>query len=427
MTFDAIFVPDELRAAVSDAAWLQGMLDFERALAAAEARAGVIPEAAATAIAEVCETDRLDLEAIVAEARSVGAPAEPLVKALRELVGGDAANYVHYGATSQDVMDTAAMLVAKRALGYVLGAVYLPANACYELAGAHRRTVMAGRTLLQQAVPTTFGAKAAGWVVAVSEARAQLRETKNRLPVEFGGAAGTLSALGDKGVEVLRLLAQELKLAEPVVPWHTSRVRIAELGSALAVMAGVLAKIGLDVALLEQTEVAEVREVGGKGGSSTMPHKRNPIGSALAIACAKRVNACASVLTGALVQEHERALGAWHAEWSALSDALALTCGAAHHIGEVLTGLEVDAERMRANLNELTAAEHATFLLAERVGRARAHELVAEAARSGSFRDGLLAAGLSAEEVERVLDPETYLGSAEAFVDRALKLYVELG
>ena len=186
-----------------------------------------------------------------------------------------------------------------------------------------------------------------------------------------------------------------------------------------------LAKIGLDVALLEQTEVAEVREPAGKGGSSTMPHKRNPVGSALAIACARRVDACASVLTGSLVQEHERALGAWHAEWAPLSDALALTGGAAWHMHEVLAGLEVDAERMRANIDELTAAEQAAFALTPRVGRARAHELVGEAARSGSFRDGLLAAGLSEEELERVLDPATALGSADAFVDRALVLYEE--
>jgi 3-carboxy-cis,cis-muconate cycloisomerase len=427
VTFDGIFVRGDIGKLVSDRAWLQSMLDFERALAAAGARAGVIPAEAAAAIAEACDADRFDLDALVQDARAVGAPAEPLVKALREAVGGEAASYVHYGATSQDVIDTAAALVAKRALGYVLGEMYHSVNACRELATAHRRTVMPGRTLLQQAVPTTFGAKAAGWLVALWEARVGLRAVKDRLAVEFGGAVGTLSVLGDSGVDVLRLLAEELRLSEPTVPWHTNRVRFAELGNALAVAAGVLAKIGLDVALLEQTEVGEVRETAGKGGSSTMPHKRNPIGSALAIACAKRVTACASVLSGALVQEHERALGAWHAEWSALSDALALTWGAANHIGETLAGLEVDAERMRANLGELTAAEHPSFLLAERVGRARAHELVAEAARSGSFRDGLLKAGLSDDEVERALDPESYLGSAEAFVDRALALSVELG
>ena len=428
MTFDAIFVPDDLREAVSDAAWLEAMLEFERALAAAEARAGVVPTEAAAAIATSCRAELFDLDALVPGARATGAPAEPMVRKLRELVGGEAANWVHWGATSQDVMDTAAMLVSKRALGHVLGHLDDAARACAELARTHRGTVTAGRTLLQQAVPTTFGAKAAVWLVSLVEARARLHQIRQeRLAVELGGAAGTLSALGDKGEEVLRLVAEELGLAEPPVPWHTSRVRVAELGSALAVTAGVLAKIGLDVALLEQTEFAEVREPAGKGGSSTMPHKRNPVGSALAIACARRVDACSAVLTAALVQEHERALGAWHSEWSALSDALALTGGAAAHIAEVLAGLEVDAERMRANIDELTAAEQASFVLTPRVGRARAHELVAEAARSGSFRDGLLAAGLSEEELARVLDPAASLGSAGAFVDRALALYEREG
>jgi 3-carboxy-cis,cis-muconate cycloisomerase len=187
----------------------------------------------------------------------------------------------------------------------------------------------------------------------------------------------------------------------------------------------VLAKIGLDVALLEQIEIAEVREPAGKGGSSTMPHKRNPIGSALAIACARRVDACAAVLTGSLVQEHERALGAWHAEWAPLSDALALTGGAAWHMHEVLAGLEVDAERMRANINELTAAERASFALAPQVGKEKAHELVGEAARGGSFREGLAAAGLTDEELDCILDPATAIGSVDAFVDRALAFYEE--
>jgi 3-carboxy-cis,cis-muconate cycloisomerase len=427
VTFDAIFVPDELRAAVSDAAWLQAMLDFEGRLARAEARAGVIPEAAATLIGDVCDAELFDPKAIAVAAVDVGAPAEPLVRAIRERVSAEAADYVHHGATTQDVMDTAAALVAKRALGHVLGQISFPANACSELAKTHRRTVMAGRTLLQQAVPITFGLKAAEWLVAISEARARLRETKDRLAVEFGGAAGTLAALGDKGVTVLSLLAEELKLVEPAVPWHTSRARIAEVGNALAVMSGALAKVALDIALLEQTEVAEVSQPAGKGGSSTMPQKRNPVGSALTIACAKRVSACASLLTGALVQEHERSVGAWQAEWPALSDALALTAGAAGHLGRVLDGLQIDAERMRANLSELTAAEQASFLLAPRVGRSRAHELVAEASRSSSFHDGLRAAGLSAEDLELVRDPDTYLGSTEAFIERALARYLELG
>jgi len=416
VTFDEIFVPDGLREAVSDRAWLQAMLDFERALADAEARVGVIPADAALAIAAGCiEPLRLDVEG----SRAAGNPVEPLVRALRKRVGADAGRYVHWGATSQDVLDTASMIVSRHALAFVLEELDGVAAACAGLAREHRRTMLAARTLLQQAVPTTFGAKAAGWLVSVVEARMRLRDW--RPAVELGGAAGTLAALGDKGLDVLRELA--LGFDEPVVPWHTNRVRIAELGNALAVAAGVSAKIGLDVALLMQTEVGEVREPAGKGGSSTMPHKRNPVGSALAVACARRVGAAASVLTGALVQEHERALGGWQAEWSALSEALALTGGAAWHVRTVLEGLEVDAERMRANLSELTSAEHASFVLAEDVGREQAHHLVAEAARAPSFRDGLLAAGLSETEVDEVLDPTTYLGAVDAIVGRALAFY----
>jgi 3-carboxy-cis,cis-muconate cycloisomerase len=320
-------------------------------------------------------------------------------------------------------MDTASVLVARRALLLVDAEVAGVAAACARLAGQHRSTVMAARTLLQQAVPTTFGLKAAGWLVSVVEGRDRLRVCDEELAVEFGGAGGTLAAVGDDGPELLRLIAEELDLAEPTVPWHSNRVRVAELGGALAVCAGVLAKIGRDAALLAQTEVGEVREPAGKGGSSTMPHKRNPVGSALAVACAQRVNGCASALTATLAQEHERGLGVWQAEWGPLSQALAYTGAAAAHVREMLDGLEVDTERMRANLNELTAAEHASFVLAEQVGRERAHELVADAGRAKSLRDGLLAAGLSAEEVERVLDPNSYLGAADAFVDRALALY----
>ena len=422
MTFDAIFVPDGLRTAVSDAAWVEAMVEFECALAAAEAKAGVIPEDAAAAIAEACRRGGFEPEALTPGARTVGNPAEPLVRALRERVGGEAASFVHSGATSQDVMDTAAMLVSRRALELVRAELDGVAAACAGLAEDHRSTVMPARTLLQQAVPTTFGAKVAGWLVAIVEVRVGLKHWRPSL--ELGGAAGTLAALGDQGPEVRRLLGEELDLPVSPVPWHSNRVRVAELGNALAVAASVVAKIARDVALLAQTEVGEVREPAGGGGSSTMPHKRNPIGSALAVACAEQVRGCASVLTAALVQEHERGL-TWQAEWGPLSQALAYTGGAAAHLREVLEGLEVDAGRMRTNMTEVLGAEHASFLLARRVGRAQAHELVGEAARPESFRDGLLAAGLSAEEIERVLDPETYLGSAEAFVDRALTFYRE--
>ena len=424
MTFDALFVPDEICASVADGAWLQAMLDFERALSAAEASAGVIPAEAAAAIGEACTAERFDIRALAAAGHAVGNPAEPLVRALRKEVGGQAAGYAHWGATSQDVTDTAAMLVSRRALSLVVRELDGVAGLCADLAGEHRGTVMAARTILQQAVPTTFGARAAGWLVSLVEARRRLVEIRDeRLAVELGGAGGTLAALGDRGLEVLRRLSEELELAEPVVPWHASRVRIAELASALDVAAGALAKIGVDVALLAQTEIGEVREPPGSGGSSTMPHKRNPIGSALAVASAAQVHGAASVLSGAPGNELERGLGGWQAEWGPLSQALALTGGAAAAIREVLSGLEIDAERMRANLAELTAAEHASFLLSERVGRAQAHELVGEAARSKSFREGLVGAGLTADEVDRALDPEQYLGATDAFVDRALAFY----
>jgi 3-carboxy-cis,cis-muconate cycloisomerase len=432
--FGALFVQDELLDAVSGRAWLQAMLDFERALARAEAAAGIVPVEAADVIADRCNAELYDFRELLVQGREVGSPPEPLVRALREAVGGDAARYVHWGATSQDVMDTASMLVARRALDLIVVGLDRLAAGLAGLAESHRSTPMAARTLLQQAVPTTFGFKVAGWLVAVLEARALLVAFRDRrLAVQLGGAAGTLAAFGDRGPEVLGLLAGELEMAEPVVPWHTNRTRMAELGGALATTAGVVGKIGLDVALLAQTEVGEVRE-GTGGGSSTLPHKHNPIASTLARACERLVAGYASVLASSLEHEHERAAGAWHAEWEALSGALAYTGGAVHTIADAIGSLGVDPERMRLNLgstNGFVVAERVSFLLAEHHGRAEAHEIVRTAARrseeSGrSFEDELRAddrVDLSAAELAQALDPTTYLGSAEAFVDRALAVY----
>ena len=353
MTFDRILVPAPVRAAVSDEAWLDAMLEVERALAAAEARAGVIPPEAATAIAGACRAERLDAAAIWAAGKGPGNPVEPLVRALRDEVGGEAADHVHRGATSQDILDTAAMLVARRALDLIDEMLRAVAGECARLADEHRSTPMAGRTLLQQAVPTTFGLKAAGWLGGVLEATRGLRRVRDeRLAVQLGGAAGTLAALGDAGPEVARLLAEELGLRESA-PWHTNRARIAELGAALGVVAGAAAKVGLDVALMSQTEVGEVAEAEG-GRSSAMPHKRNSIGSVLAVACARLTNGHVSVLFSALPQEHERAAGAWHAEWPAISGALAYTAGAADGARRALAGLVVDPERMGTNLEPAT-------------------------------------------------------------------------
>ena len=414
MPFEPLFVPPPIAAATGDGAWLQAMLDFEAALARAQG------------LGELARPP-LDASEIAAAGRSSANPAAALVEAL------DDPN-AHRGATSQDVMDTAAVLVTKRALPLIDDELAGVADCCAQLAAQHRDTPMAARTLLQQALPTTFGLKAAGWLMSVEEARSLLAAVP--LEVQLGGAAGTLASLGDEGLGVLARLAAELDLAEPVLPWHTRRVRVGQLGAALALAAGALEKIALDVKLLAQTEVGEVAESseGGRGGSSTLPHKRNPVGAALTIACAHGVRGAASVLIGALAQEHERAAGAWQAEWEALSRALALTGGAAASLREALAGLTVDAERMRANLDltgGMLMTEAVSTALAEKLGRLEAKRIVGEAAQRAaagerSLRDELIGSvDLSEQEIDRALDPANYLGSASAFVDRALKAHEE--
>ncbi len=331
--FAPIFVPDELREAVSGRAWLQAMLDAERALAIATGTEGV---------ADHCDASLYDIDATAREGRAAGNPVEPLVRALREQSGVAEA---HRGATSQDILDTAAMLVARDARVLVVRELDGAARACAALADEHRGTVMAARTLLQQAVPTTFGLKAATWLVGLLHARRTLLGVK--LHAQLGGAGGTLALLGDRALEVLRTYSQELGLVEPIVPWHTIRGPVRELAGALDVAAGAAAKIALDVALLAQDEVAEVRVPPG-GVSSTMPHKRNPVDAVLARACAHRAHALVATLTSE--HEHERAAGAWHAEWRPLRELLVATGSAASWLRTCLEGLEVHPERMRANM-----------------------------------------------------------------------------
>ena len=375
-TFGPILVPDAIRDAVSDESWLAAMLDAERALANAEGRVGAIPAEATAAISAQCEPGGFDLAAILEQGRTVGNPAEPLVRALRERVGEPHARWVHFGATSQDVVDTAAMLVARRACALTCDELDAVAAACARLAEEHRGTPMAARTLLQQAVPTTFGAKAAGWLLGVVVPRDRLRGF--RFHAQLGGAGGTLAPLGARGPEVRAAFAAELDLDAPALPWHASRGPLAALAALLDASAQACAKIGLDVVLLAQTEVGEVAEAEG-GGSSTLPHKRNPVRAVRARACARLVHANAGVLAEG-GHEHERAAGAWQAEWTALSEALAHAGGAAAAIRECLEGLEVFPERMRGNMTP---------------------ELYSERERLG-------------------LDDPEYLGSATAFVDAAL-------
>ncbi|HEY7201827.1 MAG TPA: lyase family protein, partial [Candidatus Dormibacteraeota bacterium] len=380
-----------------------------------------------------CADAPIDLVRLGADAVASATPVVPLARALTAAVPGEAAGFVHWGATSQDVVDTAMMLVARRALDVLLAELDGLAGACAALAERHRDTPMAGRTLLQQALPITFGLKAAGWLMAVLEARdAVARVRGERLAVQLGGASGTLASLGDRGLDVLRGLASELDLAEPALPWHTARARVVELAAALAVAGGAAAKIAVDVALLAQTEVAEVAE-GAPGGSSALPHKRNPAGAVEVDACFRGLQAQVGVLIGAQRAEHERAAGAWQAEWAALSEAFRLAGGACGRARAVVEGLRVDERRMRANLDAsggLMLSEHVAMALAARLGREAAHRRVeAAAGRAASggrtFRDELLddpeiADHLGPEGVDAALDPAGYLGSAPALIDRAL-------
>jgi 3-carboxy-cis,cis-muconate cycloisomerase len=434
--FGGVFARGPVAAQVGDQAMLQAMLDAEAALARASAAAGVIPAAAAEAIAACCDARRFDAAALGRAAAGAGNPVVPLVRALAEQLPEEAAAHVHQGATSQDVLDTAAMLVAHRALGPLLGDLAAAAAACARLAETHRGTVLAGRTLLQQAVPVTFGLKAAGWLVGLDETRLRLAEVRRRvLSVQLGGAAGTLAGFGDRGLEVLAGFAGELGLAEPTVPWHAVRARPAALAGALGACAGVLGKVARDVVLLAQNEVAEVREGGGpgRGGSSAMPHKRNPVAAVAIAACATRVPGLVATMLAAMPQEHERAAGGWHAEWEPQRELLRLVGSAASWSRELLQELEVDAGRMRANLDAaggLPLAEAAVAALAGALGRPGAREAVELASRTAAeagrpLRDVLLEAPQVADHLDgaaldRALDPAAHLGAASDLVDRAL-------
>ena len=421
-------------AATSDLAWLRRLLDFEGALARVESRLGLIPTEAGEKISARCHVRFFEVEKLGKEASADGNPVIPLVRALTAEVKGDSAGYVHWGATSQDALDTAMMLVARDGLDLLLKDLERVEAACATLADKHRATVMAARTLLQQALPTTFGLKAAGWLHAAMEADARVRDVRvNRLAVQLGGAAGTLAAFAGKGVKVTEALAGELHLVQPDLPWHTDRLRVLDLGHVLARLAGVMSKIALDVALLSQTEVAEVVEP-APGGSSALPHKRNPVGSALARACARGVWAQAQLLTVATEQEQERAAGAWQSEWPALSEAFRCASGAVATMATVLEGIDVDEARMRSNLEAaggVLMSESVMMALAAKTSRPEARNLVEKAARATtagkSFKEALVDAGagdhLDQAELDAALDPSGYLGAAADLVDWTLQKY----
>ena len=479
--FGGVFARGGVEA--GDTAWLQAMLDAEAGLARALERAGLAPAGSGEAVTATAKADNFDPNELGELAALTGNPVPGLARALARRVPQTAVSAVHRGATSQDILDTAAMLMAKRAIDVMLADLAQAAEAAAGLAEAHRASIMIGRTLLQQAVPVTFGLVAAGWLTSVDEAREGLTAVRSRrLAVQFGGAAGTLASLGEAGQQVAALLAEELGLALPVLPWHTDRLRIIDLGVALARVAAALGKIARDVTLLAQAEVGEISEgsassaglAGGgpsaargadqrgadqrgadqrgpdpqspaasprRGGSSAMPHKHNPVASIAILGCTRQVPGLLGILVSNSEHELQRAAGAWHAEWEPLAALLRLTGSASSWAAELLPGLVVDASRMAANLaatKGLPLAEHVSSLLAGVLGGAQAHDLVAEAGARAvgaglPLRDVLLAvpkleerlsaAGITAEQIDSALDPAGYLGATDAFITAALEAH----
>jgi 3-carboxy-cis,cis-muconate cycloisomerase len=436
-------------AIIDDRAWLQAMLDAEAGLARALERAGLAPAGAGEAVTRAARADDFDIAELGELSALTGNPVPGLARALAVKVGGQPGRAVHRGATSQDILDTAAMLLARTAIDAAHDGLAAAATAAAGLATEHRTTPMIGRTLLQQAVPVTFGAVAAGWLAGLDAAITGLAETRRtRLAVQFGGAAGTLASLGPDGIRVKAMLADELELADPPLPWHTERLRIIDVGAAMARVTAALSKIARDVTLLAQTEVAEVAEgagpgdVGGtaprRGGSSAMPNKANQVAAVAILGCAKQAPGLLATLVASAEQEHQRAAGAWHAEWQPFGHLLQVAASASSWGGELLANLEVDTGKMAANLTAaggLPLAERVSALLRNAIGAAEAHDLVATAAAKAAtsgvpLRDILLAdpaledkltrAGITQADIEQALDPAGYLGAAADFVSAAL-------
>ncbi|MFF7553242.1 3-carboxy-cis,cis-muconate cycloisomerase [Streptomyces olivaceus] len=422
-------------SATGDRAYLRALLDAEAALTRAQAAVGAAPAEAADAVSGAADPAAFDARSLAERARAGGNPVIPLVADLTAAVGEPYGPYVHRGATSQDVLDTATTLVAARALDLLLPDLTRTERALARLAAEHRDTPMAGRTLTQHAVPTTFGLKAAGWRTLVLDARDRITAVRDTLPVQLGGAAGTLAAFGAYGatdpVGLTAAYARELGLRAPLLPWHTLRTPVADLAGCLAFAAGALGKIAADVLTLARTEIGEVAE-GSGGGSSAMPHKANPVRSTLIAAAARRAPQLAATLYGSLVAEDERPAGAWHAEWESLRDLLRLTGGAARDAAGLTERLRVRPDVMRAHLgltHGLIVSERLSAELAPVLGRARAKELLTELARRAYREDrplGELIAGVpelrdSGLDLAALTDPARYTGCAGALTDRALE------
>jgi 3-carboxy-cis,cis-muconate cycloisomerase len=430
-----LYGSDAMRAVFDERAYFQRMLDVEAALARVQARLGIIPADAAATITHAARVENLSTEELAASARNVGYPVVGLVTGLSR-AAGDAGGWTHWGATTQDIMDTATVLQMRDGLSLIRATLCTMVQALTAQADKHRHTVMAGRTHLQQALPTTLGLKCAIWAQPLITHVQRLDAMRPRVEqVSFAGAAGTLASLGDKGIAVMEGLATELGLVAPVAPWHVSRDGFAETVALLGLICGSLAKLATDIILLAQTEVGEVAEpyVAGRGSSSTMPQKRNPIASEYILAAARTVHALVPVMLGAMAADHERATGPWQAELLALPQTFVLTHGALQHASAIAEGMVVDAERMRRNLgmtHGLIVSEAVMMGLAPHLGRGEAHHVVKHAcdvalAEKVSLTDALLrdqavASRVDRAAIEQMTDPAHYLGSADGFIDRVL-------
>lgn len=437
LLFRDAFGTPAMRAIFADSTLVSRYIEVEVALARAQGRCGVIPAEAAHEIAQRCSLEALDFELLRKETDIVGYPILPLVHQLVKQCG-DAGRYIHWGATTQDIMDTATVLQVRDALDLVDADIAALRTILADLAERHRDTPMAGRTHLQHALPITFGYKAAIWLAMFDRHAQRLKELRPRVLVgQFAGAAGTLASLSGRGLEVQQLLMEELGLGVPATTWHVARDGLAEAVNFLALVTGSLGKIAYDVMLLSSTEFGEVFEpfVTGRGASSTMPQKRNAISSELMLAASKAVRQHAGLMLDAMVQDLERATGPWHAEWVALPESFVLSAGALHQARFMLGGLIVDPERMARNLDMtdgLIVAEAVMMGLAPHTGRQQAHDIVYAACRSVNAEGGTLADALARlpevtahfdrAALQRLTDPRNYLGEAQQMVDRALAL-----
>jgi 3-carboxy-cis,cis-muconate cycloisomerase len=435
--FKDMFGTAEMRAVFSDDSLIRSYVQVEIALAVAQGRLGVIPREAADAIAQLAPSVTLDRAALKHEAENVGYPILGLVRQLSAKLG-DAGRYVHWGATTQDIMDTATVLQVRAGLAIVERDIAGVSAALARLAAKYRDTAMPGRTHLQQALPITFGYKCAIWLSMMDRHAARLRELKPRVLVaQLGGAAGTLASLGDKGLDVRRDYARELKLGDPPITWHVARDAVVETVNLLGLVTGSLGKVGFDMMLMMATEIAEAFEpfATHRGASSTMPQKRNPISSEILLANAKAVRQHAGLMLDAMIQDFERATGPWHVEWMAIPESFILAAGSLAQAKFMLEGLLVDESRMRQNLDltqGLIVAEAVMMGLAPHFGRQQAHDIVYEACREAlaqgrSLLDVLkanaaVAGALPEERLRALCDPANYLGSAPGMVDKIVRM-----